>query len=136
VESGLTGVHHLGLTVRDVERSTGWYRDVLGFHEVGRIGSAHDERRKVFLRHDGLPDRLGLVEHAAGTRGRFDETATGLDHLSFAVATRAELGRWRVHLSEHGVDQSPIAEARSIPGALVLVFRDPDGIQLELFVEP
>jgi glyoxylase I family protein len=108
---------------------------VLGFHEVGRLGTAHDERRKVFLRHDGLPVRLGLVEHTAGIHGRFDETATGLDHLSFAVATRAELERWGPHLGAHGVDRSPIAEARSIPGALVLVFRDPDGIQLELFVE-
>jgi len=31
---------------------------------------------------------------------------------------------------------SPIAAANSVPGAAVLVFRDPDNIQLELFAEP
>ena len=34
------------------------------------------------------------------------------------------------------VVNSPIASANSIPGAAVLVFRDPDNIQLELFVDP
>jgi glyoxylase I family protein len=132
----LGGVHHLGLTVTDVERSARWYVEVLGFHEAGRLGSPGDERRKVFLRNAGVPVRLGLVEHHAGSRARFDETAAGLDHLSFAVSNRSELERWRVRLGELGVHHSPISEARSVPGALVLVFRDPDGIQLELFVEP
>jgi hypothetical protein len=30
----------------------------------------------------------------------------------------------------------PIAPANSIPGAAVLVFRDPDNIQLEFFFDP
>jgi glyoxylase I family protein len=132
----LAGVHHLGLTVTDVERSARWYADVLGFRETGRLGSARDERRKVFLRHDGVPIRLGLVEHGTGCPTGFDETTAGLDHLSFAVASRSELEQWRVRLGEHGVHHSPITEARSVPGALVLVFRDPDDIQLELFVDP
>jgi catechol 2,3-dioxygenase-like lactoylglutathione lyase family enzyme len=132
----LVGIHHLGLTVLDVERSAHWYEDVLGFAEVGRIGSDHDERRKIFLRHDGLSLRLGLVAHRDGPRRPFDETAPGLDHLSFAVPDRAALERWCERLEEHGVGYSAIAEARSIPGATVVVFRDPDNIQLELFVDP
>ncbi|MCW2750638.1 MAG: Glyoxalase/bleomycin resistance protein/dioxygenase, partial [Aeromicrobium sp.] len=35
-----------------------------------------------------------------------------------------------------GVVHSPIADANTIPGAAVLVFRDPDNIQLELFAAP
>jgi hypothetical protein len=32
--------------------------------------------------------------------------------------------------------QSSITPANSVPGAAVLVFRDPDNLQLELFAEP
>ena len=102
----LQGLHHFGLTVTDVERSARWYEDV-----------------------------LGLVEHRSSSTTRFDETSPGLDHLSFAVANRAELEHWCARLDDHGVERSPIARARSFPGAFVVVFRDPDNIQLEFFVE-
>jgi catechol 2,3-dioxygenase-like lactoylglutathione lyase family enzyme len=128
-------VHHLGLTVSDVERRARRYHDVLGFHEVGRVGDARDERRKIFLRHDDMSVRVGLVEHRGTTRTRFDEITPGLDHLSFAVPDRPELDRWCKRLADHGIDHSPVAAARSIPNALVVVFRDPDDIQLELFLE-
>jgi catechol 2,3-dioxygenase-like lactoylglutathione lyase family enzyme len=86
----------------------------------------------VFLLHDGLGIRLGLTQHAAGDGGPFDETRTGLDHLAFGVASRAELDAWAARLDELGVPRSPVAPARTLPGAAVLVFRDPDNIQLEL----
>ena len=130
----LTGIHHLGLTVLDVERSARWYRDVLNFYEVGRLGDAGDERRKIFLRHEGFPVRLGLVSHRDGPRRRFDETTAGLDHLSFAVTDRSALERWCQRFDELGVEYTPITNANSIPGSVV-VFRDPDNIQLELFFE-
>jgi hypothetical protein len=60
----------------------------------------------------------------------------GLDHLAFCVADRQELEAWAQLLSDVGVVHSPIAPAISIPGAAVLVSRDPDNIQLELFVDP
>ena len=31
---------------------------------------------------------------------------------------------------------TPVTAANSIPGAVVLVFRDPDTIQLEIFYDP
>lgn len=57
------GLHHLSLTVTDVEASARWYADVLGFKQVGGFVSPGGERRKILLRHRGLPVRLGLVEH-------------------------------------------------------------------------
>src|SRR5262245_46251387 len=90
----LVGVHHLGLTVQDVERSTRWYENVLGFGESGRLGTPDDPRQKIFLRHPDLAIRLGLVQHRNGATHRFDETHTGLDHLAFAVPAVAALRRW------------------------------------------
>jgi glyoxylase I family protein len=132
----IRGIHHLGLTVRDVHASAVWYRDVLGFRCVDEYEAPDGARRKVFLRHDGLLVRLGLTQHRAGSRDPFDETRVGLDHLAFCVADRPELEAWAQRLSDAGVIHSPIAAANSIPGAAVLVFRDPDNIQLELFVDP
>ncbi len=132
----IAGIHHFGLTVRDVERSAAWYVEVLGFARVGEFAAADGARRKVFLRHPGLSARLGLTEHRDGPADPFDETRVGLDHLAFAVADRAALEAWARRLTAAGVVHSPIAPANSIPGALVLVLRDPDHIQLELFADP
>lgn len=132
----IVGIHHLGLTVSDVERSARWYQDVLGFERIGQLGDAAAERRKIFLRHAGLDARLGLVEHRTSSRRAFDETESGLDHLAFAVSSREELESWARRLEELGVRFSPIAASLSIPGAAVIVFRDPDNVQLELFADP
>ena len=132
----LRGVHHLGLTVHDVEESAAWYERVLGFTRSGGWDDPAGRWRKVFLTHDGLGTRLGLVEHADGGDGRFDETRIGLDHLAFAVADEEDLDAWCAHLTAEGVAYSPVASSNSIPGAQVVVFRDPSNIQLELFYDP
>ncbi|ADP84372.1 Glyoxalase/bleomycin resistance protein/dioxygenase [Pseudofrankia inefficax] len=133
---GIVGIHHFGLTVRDVETSAAWYENVLGFTRVGAYEAPDGSRRKVFLRHRGLNVRLGLTQHRDGDGGSFDETRVGLDHLAFAVANRDELDRWARRLADSGVIHSAVAPANSIPGAAVLVLRDPDNIQLELFADP
>jgi glyoxylase I family protein len=132
----ITDIHHFGLTVSDVEASSHWYEDVLGFRRVGDFAAPGGERRKIFLVHDGLRARLGLCQHRSSAGRPFDETHIGLDHLAFAVRDRAELEVWVGRLAEHGVEFSPIADANSIPGASVIVLRDPDNIQLELFADP
>jgi glyoxylase I family protein len=129
-------IHHLGLTVRDTEASAAWYVRVLGFERVGGYEAPAGERTKVFLRHPGLQARLGLVQHRAGAPDSFDETRVGLDHLAFRVADRAALDTWARRLAEVGVTATPVTDSLSIDGAAVLVFRDPDNIQLELFADP
>jgi glyoxylase I family protein len=90
----------------------------------------------VFLGHDGFDVRLGLTEHRDAAPDTFEETRVGLDHLAFRVRDHGELDGWQRRLTEADVAHSPIAPANSVPGAIVLVFRDPDNIQLELFAEP
>ena len=132
----ISGIHHLGLTVRDVDTSAAWYGRVLGFRVIGRYESPDGARRKVFLGHDRVDVRLGLTQHRDGSLEGFDETRVGLDHLAFAVQNLRELQTWEARLTAAGVECSPIAPANSIPGAFVLVLRDPDNIQLELFAAP
>jgi catechol 2,3-dioxygenase-like lactoylglutathione lyase family enzyme len=100
------GFHHLGLPVRDADASAAWYVEVLGFHRVGEFESPDGTRRKVFLRHDGLPVRLGLTQHRHGSQEVFDETRVGLDHLAFAWPTAS---RWTAegHISSLTNGQPP-----------------------------
>ena len=66
----------------------------------------------------------------------FDETRIGLDHLSFGVTDRTDLDAWVTRLEAARAEYSRIAMANSIQGAAVVVFRDPDNIQLEIFFDP
>jgi len=125
-------IHHLGLTVTDADASAEWYAAVLGFDRIGDYASPDGARRKVFLHHDGLEARLGLCQHAAGAGERFDETRPGLDHLAFEVGEVGELREWERRLRAHDVPFTPATPANTLEGLLVLVFRDPDNIQLEL----
>jgi glyoxylase I family protein len=123
----LAGVHHFALTVTDLARSAEWYQRVLALEVLREVEVAGVAFVTLRSPSDGLI--LTLYRHPANRRERFDETRTGLDHISFGVATRAELLEWARRLSDNGVDHSPVAED---PFGAVLVFRDPDNIQLEL----
>lgn len=80
------------------------------------------------LLHKGTGFTIAVLQHPEGKGGEFTELTTGLDHLGFAVADRAELEAWEERLREHGVPYAPI---RDTPLGHHLNFRDPDGIALE-----
>ena len=42
----IAGIHHLGLTVSDVERSARWYEEVLGFERIGALGDSAPNGRR------------------------------------------------------------------------------------------
>jgi glyoxylase I family protein len=132
----ISGVHHFGLTVSTIRVSAAWYEEVLGFDRVGEYTSPDGKLQKVFLRHRHMDVRLGLAQHRSGSGESFDETRVGLDHLAFKVGSETELLEWQRSLARRGVRYTPVTAANSIPGAAVLVFRDPDNIQLELFFDP
>jgi len=121
-------VHHLRLTVADVGRSRAFYEGVLGFRHVMDLPAG------VFLSNGAVG--LGIGPSPAPDRApagdRFDEARVGLDHLSFAVADRAELERAARLLEERGVPHGEVTDLGAAFGLYVLAFRDPDNIQLEL----
>ncbi len=125
--TALAGLHHVALTVADLDASIAWYRDVLGLEEEFR--HEPDGRRTAVLRFPGHPDTLGLVEHTGAEPG-FDPRRVGLDHVAFVVGSGDELRAWARRLDERGVTNSgPI----DIPPGGMLHFTDPDGIALAVF---
>jgi catechol 2,3-dioxygenase-like lactoylglutathione lyase family enzyme len=45
----ITGIHHFGLTVRDVDASAAWYEEVLGFRRAGEFKAPDGTRRKAMF---------------------------------------------------------------------------------------
>lgn len=129
----VTGVHHLGLTVRDIVASEAWYTQVLGmvraFEEPHRTGDGY----AVVMTRPGTGLFMNLDHHPDADRELFSPLRTGLDHLALQVASREDIDRWIAHLDGIGVEHGPLSEsAVPAPHALVM-FRDPDGIPVELF---
>jgi glyoxylase I family protein len=134
-------VHHVALTVSDLDASVAWYEEVFA---VGYLMDApHEGGTARILADPEWTLMFALHRHDANQGEPFAETRTGLDHVGFLVPTRDDLERWQEHLQRHGVvraeradkplTQSPISDQ---PYGSVLVFRDPDNIQLELFAPP
>lgn len=124
----MTELAHVVLYVRDLERSVAFYRDIVGIPLVGEIF----EGRAAMFSSGRTHHELLLIEVGAAPgpmRGR----RVGLYHIGFkigespdelrAMKTRLEQAHVPIEgMSDHTVSQS-------------LYLRDPDGNELELFVD-
>ena len=138
---------HLGICVSDLARSLAFYRDGLGFREVGRLDVAGDEASRllaidgvkleaVYLERDGT--RIELLFYPAGTEsagpGPVAMNRPGFTHLSFrvdeldAVADALVACGGRL-LAETRID-NPRFRARAVFAT------DPDGTRIELVEAP
>lgn len=124
----IEGVDHLGLTVSDLDRSTGWYCDHLGFVPFVRYTNAAAGAEVQVLRLEGSPMRLSLRRFDDGDPAAFDERRIGLDHVALRVSDDNDLAAWQVRLEDVGVR----CDRTDLPELSILVFRDPDNIQIEL----
>ena len=131
------GIHHLRLTVTDLQRSRDFYTSLLGFQVAVESPPPDDPAAEevfkilfggvVMIRGNLL---MGL-RPMAPAGNRFDPDRVGLDHLSFGVASREELEQAARLFDERGVNHGTITRLAGF-GIDVLPFEDPDGVQLEL----
>jgi len=131
----VTGFHHFSPTVSDVEASAQWYERVFGMNRIPVTiphYGAEEEGYAVLLIDPRSGIAIGLHHHEANPGQLFDERRTGLDHISFAVADRASLNTWASWLDELGIKHSGAIDVDQPMPYSVVVFRDPDNIQLEL----
>jgi catechol-2,3-dioxygenase len=118
---------HVVLYVRDLERSRAFYRDVLGFHEVFAVPSAavyssgrtHHELLLLGVGPDAQPipqgRRVGMYHFGLKVGDSDEELRAARDAVIAAGATI-------VGSSDHVVTHS-------------LYLRDPDGNEVELYVD-
>jgi glyoxylase I family protein len=121
----IENIHHVALSVGDLERSATWYHDLFGFEELFR--ESNDVRSAIVM---GIPDTdvvVGLVQFPDRADDAFTPKRAGLDHLCFAADDRAELERWAENLEQRGIAHSGVVD---LPTSSFLNFKDPDGIAL------
>ncbi len=138
---GRARLHHVAITVTDVESSIRWYESVFGLKF--QMEAPHEGGTGMLLADETWELTIVLHRHDANDGELFKETVTGLDHIGLGVATRADLDAWVTHLESNGVVKSEAADRPLTQSAIaeepfgsILVFRDPDNIQLELFAPP
>lgn len=134
-------LHHVALTVTDLDASAEWYSEV--FDIKPQFDVPHRGGTGRVLTDDEQKLAIVLHRHDGNAGEKFVETRTGLDHLGLMVSDRSELERWQDHLVERGVERSDAADRPLTQAPIVdefygsvLTFRDPDNIALELFCPP
>ena len=133
-------LHHIAITVTDVDTSVSWYETIFGI--THKVDVPHAGGVGKLLATDAMDLIIVLHRHDTNDGALFAETVTGLDHAGFVVPTRADLVAWQEHLEANGVVRADTAEKPLTQSAIadepygsILVFRDPDNIQLE-FLAP
>jgi catechol 2,3-dioxygenase len=124
---GAKALGHAVLRVRDLARSLAFYRDLLGLREV-----AWHKRRMVFLSCGENHHDLALREIGPSAPAP-NSAAVGLYHLAFKVGDDlGDLVAMKDRLEAAGV---PILGASDHAVSKALYVVDPDGIEIELYVD-
>jgi catechol 2,3-dioxygenase-like lactoylglutathione lyase family enzyme len=122
----VTKLGHVVFTVSDIERTTRFWTEIMGFHVSDR-----NEIGMVFLRNGSDHHTVALVP--AKTSGApTSEGQPGFHHCALEVGSVSELFEIRDFLRAKGVPI--IYEGRRGPGGNPGVeFKDPDGFNIELY---
>ena len=117
-----TRLGRVRLQIADLDRSIGYYTQVLGFQTLSR------ETDRALL---GAADRVPLVElvQRAGARPAPRRGRLGLYHFAILLPDRASLGRLLAHLGRIGAYAG--ASDHLVSEALYLT--DPDGLGIEVY---
>lgn len=147
----LGDLHHLGLTVADIERSIVFYRDVLGMTLIRRRPQVDNDYVALQTGYAGVvlnvasfkvsPESVQSLEvvqymNHAGPPAATATNQAGSSHLCITVD---DLRACYTDLLSRGVPfkSEPVTiTAGPNTGGLVVYFCDPDGYTLELFQPP
>jgi catechol 2,3-dioxygenase-like lactoylglutathione lyase family enzyme len=134
-----SGYAHVRITVTDIARSKAFYDNLFGWPTavdnsaaVGEPGVTSSPRAfyggVVYQTPSGA---LFGLRPVAPSGQRFDSEHVGLDHVSFAVESRAVLDDARAYFAAQSVEHGEIIDLADA-GIAILSFTDPDGIHGEL----
>lgn len=123
---------HLGIYVHDLERMTDFYSRILGF-PVTDHGLLHGSIPITFLSRDpGEHHQIALIKARAA-----DGKDNVINQISFRLPDLENLQRLRKRLIAEGFIKEGVTKHRAIThgNAFALYVHDPEGNQVELFVD-
>lgn len=127
----LTGINHLAFITGDMVQTIRFYRDLLGMELVAGIG--HPGFRHYFFRCGSA--QVAFFEYAEAkpmelkSHGSPTSLPLGFDHVSFTVASRADLFDLKDRISAAGFEVSDAVDHGIIWS---IYFHDPNNIPLEV----
>jgi glyoxylase I family protein len=126
----LRGLHHLTAICQDLERTTAFYRDVLGLSLVSDAVNDDDPDARHCWFGFGGSERTTLVSFLEYPDMEPGQVGTGTTHhFAFVVETAEEQQSWLEYLRECGV---PCSEVFDRDGFRSIYLRDPDGHIVEI----
>ena len=126
--SSARGVHHVALICADVETTTRFYQQVLGFPLTTMFENRDLAGSTHFFFDLGGGNTIAFFDLPGVDPGPYDEVLGGLHHLAISI----EVEHWRAakdRLDANGIAYDHVDETS-------LYFRGPDGERLELIADP
>jgi len=126
----IRGLHHVTIICSSLERTVGFYRDVLGLRLVKETVNPDDPNARHYFFGDaaGTPGTLlSFFEYPHMEPGRQGVGAT--HHVALCVESEEELEGWRQWLASQGV---PCTEVLDRTYFKSIYLRDPDGHVVEI----
>ena len=120
-------IGHIHLTVSNLERSLGFYRDLLGFEVTTRYGDS-----AVFLSAGGYHHHIGLNTWSGKGVTPPPKGHSGLFHFAILYPTRKELA---IILKKLIDKKYPLSGTSDHGVSEAIYLDDPDGIGVELYVD-
>jgi catechol 2,3-dioxygenase-like lactoylglutathione lyase family enzyme len=123
----IAGIHHITLLVADVERSLGFYRNVLGMRLVKQTVNDDDRNARHLIFGDENGPLITCLEYPDLDEGTVGRGST--HHFALAVESEEELAAWRDYLGSSGVAATEVMDRGDFKSIYV---RDPDGHIVEI----
>jgi catechol 2,3-dioxygenase len=120
-----TRIGHVHLKVADLERALSFYRDVLGFEVMQRLGA-----QAAFISAGGYHHHIGLNTWESRGGSPPPRGSTGLFHVAILYPTRSALADALRRVVAAGIEIDGASD-HGVSEAIYL--RDPDGNGIELY---
>ncbi|OGL58740.1 MAG: hypothetical protein A3I72_13520 [Candidatus Tectomicrobia bacterium RIFCSPLOWO2_02_FULL_70_19] len=130
---------HVGIYVRDMERSLRWYQEVLGLKLSDYLPAGNTQEPAAphgicWLRYDDLHHELVLVQLPPGALQAGETGRPGsLQQVAFRLGSEAEVEAACARLQAAGGEILRPPRRQRMSGGLQFYFADPDGNKIELF---